>query len=81
MSDHAPTTDEVRASWFSKESGLAVSAMSTISSGEYTGFDRWLEQVKAEAWAEGYSYCFDMERRGIDNVSLRDNPYRKGETE
>lgn len=51
MSDYTPTTPVIRgayvqlnsgASWESKQPRLAE-------------FDRWLEQVKAEAWDEGYS--------------------------
>ena len=33
----------------------------------------------AQAWDEGYSHCFDLEKESM-GVSLNDNPYRK-ETE
>jgi hypothetical protein len=34
------------------------------------------ERVRAEAWAEGYRHCFDVDEAYEDGVSLRDNPYR-----
>ncbi len=35
-------------------------------------FDRWLAEVKAEAWEEGY---------GSVTIKTLPNPYRQGETE
>ena len=54
--------------------GAAVIAETVIGSDWLREHDR---EVKAEAWNEGYSHLFDAERRGLDAVSLNDNPYRK----
>ncbi len=43
MSEYTPSTDEVRGAW------IALTYNNTPEQ-----FDRWLEQVKAEAWKEGY---------------------------
>lgn len=40
-------------------------------------FDRWLEQVKAEAWDEGHTHCFHVEN---PHNPVKGNPYRE-ETE
>ncbi len=42
-------------------------------------FDRWLAEVKAEAWEEGYA---NGNADAFTEARLdRDNPYRQGETE
>ena len=63
MTDYTPTTEEVRdkyASW----------------SDAYPEFDRWLAEVKAQAWEAGYvSGSFD-EHEGSPYTN---NPYLRGE--
>lgn len=49
---------------------------SSVSRGE--AFDRWLAEVKADAWDDGYAIGWnDGSVRRLEEV----NPYRQGETE
>lgn len=48
MNEYLPTTDEVRDAYDYKQ-WLGVEDESRVAE-----FDRWLEQVQAEAWKEGY---------------------------
>jgi hypothetical protein len=61
VSDYTPTTKEVRNlfSWDNDEGEMNAKA----------GFDRWLADVKAEAWDEGYVSSDDY-------YGEHDNPYR-----
>ena len=64
---HTPTTAEVRLKYESASLGQSASAE----------FDRWLNEVKAQAWDEGWS-----DRAGYDATPDADepescNPYRK----
>jgi len=72
MSDYTPTTEEVyRAHWrgtpMRSENGLR----------EYVALDRWLAEVKAQAWKEGFTHGSNSPVSG----QTTDNPYRQGETE
>lgn len=49
MSEYTPTTDEVQRSYWR---GTAFHSVDHIK--EDAAFERWLKQVKAEAWAEGF---------------------------
>ena len=58
--------------------GRKKPVVETIKSDE--ALHLWLNQVRAEAWEEGYTHCFDCEAND-ETVSLNENPYRQGETE
>ena len=61
MSDYTPTTEELRDAWASW-------------SDAYEEFDRWLAEVKAQAWEEGYTQgSKDM----YDGDFPTPNPYRQ----
>ena len=65
MPDYTPTTEEVRELFTN-----GISRHLTYAGAE---FDRWLAEVKAEAWAEGASAgC-------MCSVAEPPNPYRQGE--
>lgn len=71
MSDYTPTTEEVRNDY--------VCALSTtdIDDAE-AGFDRWLAEVKAQAWEQGATTIVaTMVMNGSND--LPPNPYRQGE--
>ena len=76
MTDYTPTTEEVRYkySWWTDKNLVARGLEPTDTLAE---FDRWLAEVKAQAWEEGYAHgnadAFTEARRD------RDNPYRQGE--
>lgn len=82
MSDYRPTTQEVRTSY-----GAAVTFPTMSLPERRRAFDRWLEQVKAEAWEEGYRQGIEDERTAEAlqvNIGLggyatpnRTNPYRQ----
>ena len=64
MSDYIPTTEDIKyayAHW----------------KGQEPEFDRWLAEVKADAWDEGYVGGFTVAIT-LDASTL-DNPYRHGE--
>lgn len=79
MSEYTPTTDEVQRSYWR---GTALRSAEHIK--EDAAFDRWLKQVKAKAWAEG----FDAGERDVWEHQHKEdgwdadcipNPYLEGE--
>jgi hypothetical protein len=70
MSNYTPTTGHILEAfaWDERYDGLDTEKMKQ--------FDRWLAEVKAQAWEEGWLMNVD------DRYSSRDdNPYRQRETE
>jgi len=75
VSDYTPTTEDIRAGW---EYATAV-----IGDEGTAQFDRWLAEVKAQVWEEG----FDAGERDVhehelthwDDSDCIQNPYRQGE--
>ena len=75
MTDYTPTAQEVRTSY-----GAAVTFPTMSLPERRRAFDRWLEQVKAGAWDEGYtSGRSNTMRRMSDEpkAPLTHNPYRQ----
>lgn len=75
MSDrYVPTTEEVRDAWRN----------STFDALDGTEFDRWLADVKAEAWEEGERVGYEnamTDQRGLQGHGhYTPNPYREQET-
>ena len=60
MSDYTPTTEEVR---------------TLVQGASADEFDRWLAEVKAQAWEEGYEQSDSDDYSGQPNSA---NPYRQG---
>ena len=78
MNDYTPPTEQVREIYSEirhESTGLGLDP-------HRAEFDRWLEQVKAEAWHEGYGCGRDDQeaetRTNQMHVTL--NPYRKAQT-
>ena len=64
MSDYTPTSEDIRYSYATDKR-------------DEPGFDRWLAEVKAQAWEEGFR---DGDRDWLPGDELLlSNPYRKGE--
>ena len=78
MSDYTPTTEEVRYkySWWTDKNLVARGVEPTDTKAE---FDRWLAEVKAQAWEEGKQVAEDHYVPGIDCDCFPANPYRQGE--
>lgn len=75
MSDYRPTTQEVRTSY-----GAAVTFPTMSLPERRRAFDRWLEQVKAEAWEEGKRAGLrqsDWEHGDTATQYIATNPYRQ----
>ena len=79
MSDRTPTTETVRGQYTREQPPL----IATVGE-KRAEFDRWLEQVKAEAWEEGYDEpreCCGICPSGAcpwdNNKKGPTNPYRK----
>lgn len=73
MSDYRPTTQEVRTSY-----GAAVTFPTMSLPERRRAFDRWLEQVKAEAWDEGFADGVNHDLGDWENApSIIKNPYRQ----
>ena len=66
---YTPTTEEVRNlfSWDNDEGEIVAKA----------GFDRWLTEVKADAWQEGSVWASD----DYSDVFEEYNPYREADCE
>ena len=76
MSDYTPTTEQAREACILGRC-LAPSFRQRRELGG--DFDRWLEQVKAEAWKQGYASGHSNAMRqimGEPNASSTQNPYR-----
>jgi len=83
---HTPTTEEIRESyiygvtgdvpWKTPEYQEEAEQLAEVM------FDRWLTDVKAEAWSEGFDAgerdVFEHDRTGWDDSPCISNPY-KGE--
>lgn len=75
MSDYMLTTAGVRTAY-----GVAVTYPTRSFQERQAEFDRWLEQVKAEAWEEGHEAAAMRIPEGVwhDTASPRPtNPYRQ----
>ena len=73
MSDYTPTTEEIRIGKRKITDGKFYYTERYVTDAE---FDRWLAEVKAQAWDRGYE-------AGLTDFasSMTTNPYRQGETE
>lgn len=76
MSDYTPDTEKVRTAYIHGVGGT------TWYEGKAEAllkqFDRWLAEVKADAWEKGHRSRLRMYEN--DNfASLQENPYRQGE--
>ena len=81
MSDYTPTTDEINSVWRSRYDSQYHWAAGEELRGYEDEFDRWLEQVRAEAWDEGFADGVNHDLGDWENApSIINNPYRK-ETE
>lgn len=81
MSEYTPTDDEVRGAYQGQLIKTDTNIYSLIDEDQARAeFDRWLAEVKAEAWDVGY-------KSGLRNAVFNDhdvmdvNPYRQGEQE
>lgn len=79
MSKYTPTTDEVRAAYvwtYTRNFDTYQVGRTLASEQKHYGdeFDRWIDQVKAEAWEE---CATEIEKQGT--VQLPDNPYKEQE--
>ena len=82
MSDWTPTTEQVRNGYRYDPEDDYYNPLQAGANAERNArdFDRWLEQVKAEAWDEGYtSGRSNAMRRMSDEpkAPLTRNPYRQ----
>ena len=71
MSDYTPTTQEVRTSY-----GAAVTFPTMSLPERRRAFDRWLGQVRAEAWDEGHDAGQHNEHEYRPGRAMT-NPYRQ----
>ena len=82
MSDYTPTTEEVRNQYVFSASVIDETRFVDPTQGE-AEFDRWLAEVKAEAWEEGESDGrWNEEHQAMIERGNREaiaNPYRQGE--
>ena len=80
MSKYTPPTEETRAVWaIWCEYGGLTSAPSGLTDDHEDEFNRWLEQVKAEAWHEGYGSGRDDQEAETRTNQMHAtlNPYRQ----
>ena len=70
MSENIPTTDEVRRSFANNPPGDKWNQRREV---HFEAFDRWLTEIKATAWDEGYAEGWN-ERES--NEFQPTNPYR-----
>lgn len=79
MSDYTPTNVEVRVAYVAYRSSADTLQQARTLHTPIFGpeFDRWLAEVKAEAWEEGW--C--QKSLQVDGYEWDWNPYRDEETE
>ena len=76
MSDYTPSTEEVRRQY---AFGVANETFSSWGDAE-KWFDRWLAEVKAQAWQEGtHAMALELQYHFGENHKCVTNPYRQGE--
>lgn len=73
MAEYTPTTGDVRERFID---GAMVTGFAHSRNKARRGFDRWLAEVKAEAWDEGYKNGY-RDRRLEASYEPGTNPYRK----
>ena len=74
MSEYTLTTEDIRIACEMALSGLYPNAS------RREAFNRWLGQVKAEAWDEGFSEGVNHDLGDWENApSIINNPYRQEE--
>ncbi len=74
MSDYTPTTEEVRELVVAGHENQYRDELGQLTGVSYgIEFDRWLTEVKAQAWEEAYTEGY---RHGTCDVEPSDNPYR-----
>lgn len=76
MSDYTPTTSTVRDAYT-----RALRNAFIASKGEHNAeFDRWLNEVKSQAWDEGFEAgerdVFEHEKHNYENPCI-ENPYKE----
>lgn len=78
MSEYTPTTDEVRAAYFVRKTGLVVSAMS-----HYPEFDDWLAEVERAVAEKAWDEAARIDADCHDCIAMggHENPYRTGGAE
>ena len=80
MSDWTPTTKQVRDGYRFDPEEDYYNPLQAGANAERAGrdFDRWLEQVKAEAWDEGFADGVNHDLGDWDNApAIINNPYRQ----
>lgn len=74
MNEYVPTTDDLRKAWVEHTWAYGGTVIAKRE------FDRWLAQVKADAWDEGYRAGWsdggDANVAGLDPDDEHHNPYR-----
>lgn len=76
MTDYMPTTDDVRDAYQGRLVKTGPSSYELVDEKQADAeFDRWLDEVKAQAWEEGWMRCVSMS----EDSELSANPYRQGE--
>lgn len=80
MNEYTPTTERVRRDYVVENLG-STTEPHTATDGE-AEFDRWLAQVKADAWDEGFRTCDQVWTETADITTPDEyrtdptNPYR-----
>lgn len=86
MSEYTPTTEEVRELIVAGHENQYRDELGNITGASYgEGFDRWLAEVKAQAWEEGCRWgavefqTLEAKLEDEDKVQVTDadNPYKK----
>ena len=76
MTDYTPTTQEVRGKYATHQ-GARYRGQKYLDL-RRAEFDRWLNEVKAEAWDEGFTDGINHDLGDWDNApAIIKNPYRE----
>lgn len=74
MSEYTPTTENIRQTFAYVRAGLDHDdGYPFVMEFHVEAFDRWLAQVKAQVWDEGFQGGYDS-AMGVGNIP---NPYRE----
>lgn len=73
MTEHTPTTEDILGVAQYGAVSVVLEEGRILDEDEFRGmFDRWLNEIRAEAWDEGYSECNSHEGYFYSD----ENPYR-----
>lgn len=75
MSDYTPSTEKIAEAW-QYANGVCDCCRNGFHKSDYEAFNRWLAEIKADAWEQGFEAGEMDAHRPIGHQECTPNPYR-----